>query len=522
MTMRWQLLLVAALVLCVPIRSAASAFAAPENPGREARLDETVRFLQEAQNMDGGFGGEAGQPSSQLFSAWVALALAAAAINPQDQAKPGGASVYAYLAEHVARAIREELCGASICTTAFERELLVVDASGTSPEDFGGIDLMGELLARKLPDGSFPIEAGGEGEINDTIFAILSLSPMAAQPAVREVVGRAAKWVIAQQNSDGSWSWQTRGSPGEADMTGAALEALNAAGIHHSEAQREAIGFLHSLQRQDGGFPEFPSEGEANSGSTAWVVQGVWAAGENPEEWKTSSGHEPLGYLEAMQQPDGHIRYRESTELNGVWMTAYAGPAYAGQPLPISAPARNEKSPTPPSAAGQGGDEAQAGSGVIAGGGGYGAPLFSRPQPNSRGTAPGGARVLKGRRSKSAARRHRNPGQPRRAQLAAVSRSQRSKRGEGQHRKSAGELGLPEAGAEKGADGGDAGTGEPEVKGVLIGDPSGAGAVGAPGLRGAGAGHERTQWLEIAIAGALLACFLIGAQREIRRPQVVL
>lgn len=200
-------ILAAALAMCVAILGSTATFAAPNNSTNQARLDRTVRFLQEAQNMDGGFGGEKGQESSQLFSAWVALGLAGAAINPQDQAKPSGTSVYSYLAEHAARAIRMELCAPSICTTAFERELLVVDASGTSPHDFGGIDLVSELLARKLPDGSFPFVTGGHGEVNDTIFAILSLSPI-AEPAVQEVVQHAAKWVIEQQNTDGSWSWE--------------------------------------------------------------------------------------------------------------------------------------------------------------------------------------------------------------------------------------------------------------------------------------------------------------------------
>ena len=36
-----------------------------------------------------------------------------------------------------------------------------------------------------------------------------------------------------------------------------------------------------------------------------------------------------------MQQPDGHIRYEASEELNGMWMTAYVTPAFTGNSLPI-------------------------------------------------------------------------------------------------------------------------------------------------------------------------------------------
>lgn len=511
-------MLASALAMCTAILASTPTFATPNNSSNQARLDRTVRFLQEAQNMDGGFGGEKGQESSQLFSAWVALALAGSAINPQDQAQPGGTSVYTYLSEHVAHAIRTELCAPSICTTAFERELLVVDASGTSPHDFGGIDLLGELLARKLPNGSFPYVPGGHGEVNDTIFAILSLSPI-AEPAVQAVVQHAAKWVIEQQNTDGSWAWEGKGSPGESDMTGAAIEALNAAGLHDTEAQQKAIGYLHQIQQSDGGFPEFPSEGESNSGSTAWVVQGIWAAGENPETWTRSSGREPLDYLESMQQPDGHIRYRASEELNGVWMTAYTGPAYAGQPLPIPAPARNLNPSTPSSSPGQGGESSQSGSGVIAGGGGDGAPLFSRPQSRSKGHTPGGVQLLK--REHTKAKHRRNPGSPRKTPAVAVagSGSRRSKKSSAREGTGTGALQLAGAGA---GDKGDGRIQGGEIKGVLIGAPADAFAPGAPGLRSAGAGGKRAPWLTVAMVTALLFSFLLGAQLERRGSEAIL
>ncbi len=214
---------------------------------------------------------------------------------------------------------------------------------------------------------------------------------------------------------------QSKGSPGESDMTGAAIEALNAAGLHNTEAQQKAIVYLHQVQEPDGGFPEFPSETESNSGSTAWVVQGIWAAGENPEAWTKGSGREPLDYLESMQQPDGHIRYRASEELNGVWMTAYTGPAYAGQPLPIPALLVTPNQSTPPSPGGQGGESSQSGSGVIAGGGGDGAPLFSRPQPRSKGHTPGGVQLLE--REHDNAKHHRNPGSPRKTPVVSVAGS---------------------------------------------------------------------------------------------------
>ena len=520
-------LLVVGLALCALAYGSTSTLGAPTNELNKNRLDNTVKFLQSTQNSDGGFGGEAGEESSQLFSAWVALALAAASINPQDQAKPGGSSVYTYLTEHVAKAIRSELCAPAICTTAFERELLVADASGTSPESYGGIDLVSELLARKLPDGSFPFVPGGHGEVNDTIFAILSLSPI-DEPAVHEAVEHAAEWVIRQQNTDGSWAWQNKGSPGESDMTGGAIEALNAAGMPNTEAQQKAIDYLHEAQQPDGGFPEFPSEGESNSGSTAWATQGIWAAGENPEapSWvQPSSHHGPLDYLESMQLPDGHIRYRKSEELNGVWMTAYAGPAYAGQPLPVAPPSRNPQPPIPPSSPGQGGGT-QSSSGVIAGGGGLGAPLFSRPQPDSKGHTPGGAKQLQGQHS-SMSKNPRNPGPPRKTSVPTATSASARHKASAHHRASAQHSKRNDPATHNGSGavaiagaGGGAQAGAGDVKGILIGAPASALRPGAPGLHSAGV--NRTSWPAIGIAGALLLCALIGMRIELRRPEAIL
>lgn len=302
-------------------------------------------------------------------------------------------------------------------------------------------------------------------------------------------------------------------------MTGAAIEALNAAGLHDTEAQQKAIGYLHQIQESDGGFPEFPSEGESNSGSTAWVVQGIWAAGENPETWTKSSDREPLDYLESMQQPDGRIRYRASEELNGVWMTAYTGPAYAGQPLPIPAPARNPNPSTPPSSSGQGGESSQAGSGVIAGGGGDGAPLFSRPQPRSKGHTPGGLQQLK--REYVKAKHRRNPGSPRKTPVVSVvgSSSYRSKKSS--HHNSTGTGVVQLTGVSVGDNGGGR-VQEPEIKGVLIGAPADALAHGAPGLHSASVGSKQASWLTIAMAAALLLSFLLGAQLERRGGEAIL
>jgi Squalene-hopene cyclase C-terminal domain/Prenyltransferase and squalene oxidase repeat len=539
--------------LCSP------AFAGTPNPERRHSLESTVRFLQESQRPSGGFA-PAGKKPSQSISAWVALALAAAGINPRDQATCG-VDAYTFLEGHFREGFKEELAWPETATTAFERELLVVDATGTDPHDFADFDLVEEILARELPNGSFPYVPGGRGEINNTVFAMLALSPI-TEPAAQEAVQNGADWLVTQQNGDGGWSWEVKGSRSEVDLTGAAIEALNAAGRHDSEAQEKALRYLHEAQRGDGGFAEFPDEAESNVASTAWGVQGLWAAGENPETWLTGSGEateEPLDYMESLQQPDGHIRWKASSDLNGIWMTAYVAPAFAGQALPIPAVPRSLPSASAVAATSEetmlpascrepppggdppapGAESPKPGGGVIAGGGGEGAPLFSRPKPQSKGKTPGGARVAKKKNpdptNHSKIRRGANAKQPTgtetsepsdpgaaEEEVSAVG-SGRGPRSPGQGRGGAGP-GVPAVLAKAAQT--RSGQGGREITGTLIGSPTpnqdGDPAFGAPGLRRAGqGGSDREIWVAAGIGGAALLVALGGAQWE-RRRQVVL
>ncbi len=551
--------LIVALAICCAL--SASTLGKAPSPKHQALLDSTVRFLQDSQQQNGGFA-QAGEPS-QIASAWVALALAAAGINPRNQAKPCGTDAYTYLVTH----FREE-AGASkaqIATTTLERELLVVNASGTDPHDFAGFDLVHEILERQLPDGSFPYVPGGESQINTTIFAILALSPI-GEPAAQAAIREATEWLISQQNDDGGWYWRGGGAASEVDMTGAAIEAMNAAVPPSAPAERAAFeaaqqdgfAFLADAQLPDGGFPALPaSEGESNVASTAWAVQGIWSAGGNPETWRTGSGlltEEPLDYMESMQQPDGHIRWSQSKDDNGIWMTAYVVPAFAGHALPI--PEATFSNASVPPCETNGGAE----TGVIAGGGGKGAPLFSRPKPQSKGKTPGGARIVRNEgvrpRNRSKSRRGANAKQPTGTETAepsgndagqenevtAVSSATGPSAGDGaQGHANDGGSNDADAQSSSGAEGGSpplsaalreaaqdaaGGSGGREVSGVVVGDVSSADggelAFGAPGLRSAEAGAEQERWVAVGIGAAALLLALGGAQWERRRQEALL
>jgi hypothetical protein len=204
--------------------------------------------------------------------------------------------------------------------------------------------------------------------------------------------------VIAEQNGDHSWpAFCPKGVSGcsvgekdpedNVDMTGAAIEALNAAGLPGTEAQERALEYLHEAQLPDGGFPERLGEDEADVGSTCWAVQGIWAAGGNPEAWRTGAGgsaEEPLDYIASMQQAEGKIRYRASRESLGLWMTSYCAPALAGRALPIVPPPPRSEPPPEVPESGESSTGVTEG-GVIAGGGGKHAALFGMGWERRRG-----------------------------------------------------------------------------------------------------------------------------------------
>ncbi len=522
-----------AIALVALLALAAVAAAAP-TPVNQARLDTTVRFLQEAQNQDGGFGGDRGGESVQGFSAWVALALAAAGINPQDQRQPGGSDVYSFLVNHFQQGVEDETCKPQTCTTALERELMVVNASCTAPHAFGSVDLVAQLLPRQAANGSFPFVPGGVAQVNTTVFAIIALVPV-AEPEAQAAIGRAADWLEAAQQDSGGWSWNSRSSPDEVDMTGAAIQALVAAGRRDSPAVAKGLAYLHQNQNPDGGFPALPGEPESNVASTAWAVQGIWAVGENPETWRTHGGgpsEEPLDYMASLQESDGHLRWRRSQDLNGIWMTAYAAPAFAGQAWPIPCPPRSQPPQTPPQS-GEG-EGSQSGSGVIAGGGGKGAAPFSRPKPQSEGKTPGGARLLNSKEpnpiNHSKVRRGANakqpdgsesaeasPGEHEPARVSPMARRPAPHPDGGSGRPGAP---LPTPAVVSAASAGD------DVTGTLIGfrGPGGDGqlAFGAPGLHGAGSDEDAERLLAAAIAGLALLAALAGARRERRRQEALL
>jgi prenyltransferase beta subunit len=280
-------------------------------------------YLLAAQNADGGFGPAPGQTSSQLYSGWVALGLAAAGENPADVAR-GGHNLLGYIEAGVSSASDPG---------SVERTILVARAAGLSAASFAGHSPLGALERDIRPNGSV------SGQVNLTAFAVLAFraAGVALPPGT-------LGWMVRQQDADGGFNFATRGGSSDVDDTGAVLEALaGAPGAGAAQARARAIQYLRRQQDADGGFPSMPGAG-SNAQSTAFAVQGLVAAGVDPSALRRR-GASPLDYLRGLIAPDGHVRYSRSADQTPTWVTAEALLALAAKPLPIGPVARRSAPP---------------------------------------------------------------------------------------------------------------------------------------------------------------------------------
>ncbi len=292
--------------------SVTPAFAARASVSRE------IAYLASAQNAGGGWGSAAGQPSSELYSAWAAIGLAAAGRNPQSVRRDGHTVLEAL------RAQAGTLEGAG----DYERTMLALRACGAPVTSLAGKNLLAGLLRYRERDGSF------SHQVNLTAFAVFALRAAghsASDPAVRA----AGLWIARQQDADGGFNFDVRGTASDVDDTAAALQALVASGIHSGAGVEHAVAFLLRAQNLDGGFPEQPGAA-SNAQSTAWAVQGLTATGRNVEEIHRSGSRSPLGYLQSLVAPNGSVRYSRTSAQTPVWVTAEALTALARAPFPIA------------------------------------------------------------------------------------------------------------------------------------------------------------------------------------------
>lgn len=282
-----------------------------------ASVSREISFLVSAQNADGGFGGARGQSSSELFTAWTTMGLAAAYRNPLSVRRNRHSPLEAL------RGQASTLSGPGDA----ERTILAAHVCGASPYSFAGRNLVAEMMRARGGDGSFA------HQVNLTAFAIFALRAVGHSPRFHAIQA-AARWLERQQNSDGGFGFAARGTSSDVDDSAAALQALTDAGARNARALGASRAFLERSQNLDGGFPQRHG-GESNAQSSAWAVQGLIAAGRDPGSVRRRGSRSPIAYLESLLTPSGSVSYSRTSSQTPVWVTAQALIALAGWILPV-------------------------------------------------------------------------------------------------------------------------------------------------------------------------------------------
>jgi hypothetical protein len=126
----------------------------------------------------------------------------------------------------------------------------------------------------------------------------------------------ATNYLKSLQLSSGGWEWVPGGFGGGEDTntTALSIQALIAAGeATDSKAVTDGLDWIKSTQNDDGGFPYDPDSTwgtDSDTNSTAFVVQAVLAAGQDPmsADWKKNDIH-PISYLLNMQLENGSFEF---------------------------------------------------------------------------------------------------------------------------------------------------------------------------------------------------------------------
>jgi energy-coupling factor transport system substrate-specific component len=282
-----------------------------------ASLERELGYLVSAQNPDGGYGASTSQHSSELYTAWVAMGFAAAGRDPAAVRRGG-------------HSLLDSLRGEASTLQSLgdvERTVLAARACGASAYTFAGRNLVAEVLRGRAGDGSFA------HQVNLSSFAVFALRAV-GHSAAYGPIRKAAGWIERQQNPDGGFAFGVHGSRSDVDDTGAALQALAAAGARNRGVLARAVGYLTRSQAADGGFPQ-QYGGESNAQSTAWAAQGLIEAGVTPASVRRRGSRSPLAYLESLLAPNGSVRYSRTSAQTPAWVTAQALIALAGKTFPV-------------------------------------------------------------------------------------------------------------------------------------------------------------------------------------------
>lgn len=272
---------------------------------------------------------------------WANAALAAAGVHPADvrAAADAPSAQDHYLGVWTGASWLD--APTILPATDFARAILNARAAGLDPARLAPQANHVAQLASLHVDGSW----GARALVNGAVFGGLA---METAPVPAWVTAQTAGVVRRNQHRDGGWTFQAVDgsaraieSPGDVDMTGAALAQLCRSGAALDDpAVAAGIAFLEGrIDPVRGGFV---GRYGLNADSTGWAVQGLNACGVDVQApaWTAPSGKTPLDFLLDAQQPDGGFAYLATDTRSNFYATIDALLALAGAAFSADPPAR--------------------------------------------------------------------------------------------------------------------------------------------------------------------------------------
>jgi prenyltransferase beta subunit len=277
---------------------------AQENVDPGAKAIEYVKTLQ---NEDGGFP-NGWAPESDLGT--TADVIVAAVAAKQDLKTVFPTDPVNYLETQVE-------AGNATTTGQIAKVVTAAVAAGQDPTNFGGRDLISDLLKTQTPAGIF-----GTGAFEHCL-AIIAL-----QNAAVDLPEGTVTALVAAQNKDGGWGFMA-GEASDTNTSGLCLQAL--ALTDAADSADAGLAYLAAIQNDDTGWPyQNPSDygTDSDTNSTALVVQALIATGQALDEWGN-----PQEWLLSMQNESGSFSLQAPTPGDNVLATVAAIPAIEETPL---------------------------------------------------------------------------------------------------------------------------------------------------------------------------------------------
>ena len=279
------------LILILPNAYARPLAPASTRPQRDAAVGKALSWLHAQQQSDGAVGG-IGE------SCDIARAVAQAGEDPDGPAwTPGSVSLLQRCKLDLPTYLAREDAG------RIAKVLRAAVATGEDPHAFGGYDLIALLEAQYDPETGFYHPYN----LFRNALAIIALNE-----AGRPISDKTIAAIAGEQNSDGCWGWPIGGDVTDTDTSGLIIHALAGAGHPDHPAVSQCIAHLIAIQNDDGGWElsGIYDDKVSNVDSTALVIQGLVAAGWDPEGPTFTKNRTATDALLAFQAADGSFWWR--------------------------------------------------------------------------------------------------------------------------------------------------------------------------------------------------------------------